>query len=114
MTDAKLELISWVKKFAWRKRPEPNQYILDGFGEAFYIRFDFDDCPDTPASLDTCDILVEPVNSDDPVANAICLVSNANKHMIMRFLAALGVHRLGNKAVSAYYEMSNPLRESQA
>ncbi len=111
MTEAKLELIAWVKKFAWRRRPEPNQYILDGFGGSFYIRFDFDDCDDRPTSLDTCDILVERVTDDDPVAGAICLVNDANKHGIMRFLSALGISQFGDEVKAAYYEMSNPLRE---
>jgi hypothetical protein len=100
MTDKKLALIKWVSQFAWRKRPSQTQYILDGFGAEFYIRFDFDDT-ESKESLDTCDILVEKVNSDDPPASAICLINYANKTGIIRFLKALGLHLIDEKVQAA-------------
>jgi hypothetical protein len=104
MTDKKLALIKWVSQFAWRKRPSHTQYILDGFGASFYIRFDFVDCPDAPASWDTCDILIEKVNADDPPASAICLISNTGKSGIVRFLKALGLHLIDEKVQAAVKE----------
>lgn len=109
----KQDLIDWIKTFARPKRSRPDQFILDGFGASFYLLLDCTDVEEPeqyPQTIGKCDILVVPVNSDDPPAHSICVVDNANKHGIMRFLAAIGIQRFSDKVKKAFYEGSNPLR----
>lgn len=103
-------LIDFVKGFTRPMRGRPTQLILDGFDSWFFIRFDFDEDPETPEAKGTCDILIVPLRSDDYLADAIRIVWNANKHKVMRFLAAIGIERFDNKVKTAFYASTNPLR----
>lgn len=103
-------LIDIVKTFTRPMRGRPKQLLLDGFDHEYFIRFDFDECPETPAAKGTCDILISPLSSDDHVADSIRLVANANKFGVMRFLAAIGIDRFDEKVKTAFYQTSNPLR----
>ena len=105
-----LPLIEIVRSFARPMRCKPTQLILDGFDSEFFIRFDFDDDPDTPEAKGTCDILIASIRSDDHLAESIRIVANANKFGVMRFLAAIGISRFNDKVKTAFYTSSNPLR----
>lgn len=106
-------LIEIVRTFARPIHGRPTQLILDGFDSEFFIRFDFDDDPDTPEAKGTCDILIASPMSDDHLAESIRLVANANKFGVMRFLAAIGIGRFNDKVRSAFYATSNPLRANE-
>ena len=106
------DLEKWLATFCRKRRTEPRKYVLDGFDGDFCLVFDCEDDPETPEAAGRCDILYEPLphRSPDYVADRCRIVSNANKHGVMRMLAALGIQRFNEKAKAAYYELANPLR----
>lgn len=105
-----LPLIDFVKRFARSMRGRPERFILDGFDHEFYIVFNFEECPESPESVGTCDIHVVPLAAEDSLAAAIRVVADANKFGVMRFLAAIGIKRFNDRVKSAFYQTSNPLR----
>jgi hypothetical protein len=110
----KQELVNWIKTFARPKRCHPDEFIVDGFGASFYLLLDCTDVEEpeeNPETVGKCDILIVPVMSDDQPAHSICVVDNASKFGIMRFIAALGISRFDDKVKKAFYSMSSPLRE---
>lgn len=104
------ELYGWVKQFTRPMRTRPTHLILDEFDSDFFLMFDFTDDPETPDSFTTCNIAIVPLHSEDWLADAITVVDNASKHGVMRMMAALGVQRFNEKARTAFYALSNPLR----
>jgi len=107
MNDLSLE--SWVSTFAKRKRPAQHHYLIDGFDHEFYLLFDFDECEEAETK-GTCDILAVLLQPLEAQGTKVTLVSNANKHGIMRLLAALGIHRFNEKVKAAFYSLGGPLR----
>lgn len=103
----------WACRFTRPKRGYPWRRILDGFGADFFIVFDYEDCPEFPNTIGKCDIQIVPLQSDDYLADAITVVSDADRYGVLRFLAALGISRFDDRVKSAYYELSNPLRDQQ-
>ena len=103
-------LVEIVKTFTRPMRGYKDRFLLDGFDSAFYIVFDFEDDPETPASAGTCDIGVVSLWALSDPPETVWLVSNANKFGVMRFLAAIGIQRFSDKVKTAFYASSNPLR----
>jgi hypothetical protein len=105
------ELLTWAKQFTRPVRGRPEHRLLDGFDHEFCLLFDFSEDPETPASKNTCDIRLAPLPTTDVLADAIQLVSNANKHGVMRLLAALGISRFDDRVKKAFYALGSVLRE---
>ncbi len=103
-------LIDIVRTFTRPKRGKPNHLILDSFDHEYYLIFDFDEDPEEPKTIGTCDICLVPLMTADPVADTVCLVSCANKFGVMRMIAALGLDRFDERVKAAFYQSSNPLR----
>lgn len=103
-------LMKFVRRFTRPVRRRPHHLLLDSFDHEFCIIFNFETDPETPESIGTCDIEIVPLPSDDILADAFRVVDNANKHGVLRFLAALGIQRFDDRVKSAFYEMTNPLR----
>lgn len=93
-------------------RGRPQRLILDDFDTSFFITFDFEENPEDPESVGKCDIGVVPLPCDDILADCVWLIHNANKHGVLRFLAAIGIQRFGEKVKTAFYASTNPLRNS--
>lgn len=118
MNTQKKDLMTWLGSFCRKRRTEKHHFVLDGFDSEFCVVFDCEDVeePDEyPATIGTCDILIEPLphRSPDPIADRTCIVSNANKHGVIRFLAALGIRRFKKEVKTAFYELGGPLRGEQ-
>jgi len=95
-------------------RGHPTRLILDGFGADFFILFDVEEDPETPASIGTASIAVCPLFADDFIEDSLCLVMNANKFGVMRFLAALGIGRFDDRVKAFYYSFGSVLRTDNA
>lgn len=99
-----------IATFTRPMRGHPTRLILDGFGADFFILFDTEEDPESPSTIGTVNIAVCPLLADDFLADSICLVMNANKFGVMRFLAAMGISRFDDRVKTAFYQTSNPLR----
>ena len=100
-----------MRQFTRPMRGRPDHLILDEFDCEFFLIFNFEEDPETPASHDTCDIQIVPLEAEDFLAESIRLVANAKQHDVMRLLAALGVQRFSDKVKTAYYgTVGSPLR----
>jgi hypothetical protein len=94
--------LEFVRQFTRPMRNCPNHLILDGFSGEWYLVFNFEEDPELdPKYHGTCDIHVVPLMADDYLH--LRVVENANKHGVMRFLAALGIQRFDEKTKAAYY-----------
>lgn len=112
------DLKTWLKTFTKKRRTEKDHFVLDAFSADFCIVFDCEDVEDPaefPETVGKCDILFEPLphRSHDPLADRIPVVSNANKHGVMRMIAALGISRFGDDVKKAFYDLGNPLRKTE-
>jgi len=105
-------LYKFVKTFTRPVRRCPRHLLLDSFDFEFCIVFNFSPSPEDPKADGTCDIHIVPLPSQDVLADGVRLVANANRHGVMRFLAALGIQRFDDKTKAAFYEMTNPLRNN--
>lgn len=104
----------WLKTFCRQRRTEKQKYVLDGFSPDFVLVFDCEDDPETTEAATTCDILIERTPHTAPagehVASRFRIVANANKHGVMRMLAAIGIREFPDHVKKAFYELANPLR----
>lgn len=103
-------LHDWLRSFTRPMRGHPKQLILDGFSADFFLKFDVEEDQETPESIGTCDIAIVPLMAADQLADAIHLVSNANKYGVLRLLSALGVQRFNEKTKKAFYGSFSVLR----
>lgn len=85
-------------------------YRLEGFDHDFCLRFDSASDPETPASIDTVNLLIVPIPTSDWLADSILIKSNCRRHDIIRFISALGVQRFSDKVKDVFYATSSPLR----
>jgi hypothetical protein len=107
--------LEYVRQFTRPMRKHPDRLILDGFGAEFFLVFNFEECPElSPELAGTCDIMLVPLNAEDYLGDAIRVVANANKHGVMRFLAALGIQRFDEKTKAAFYAGNTILRTMPA
>lgn len=110
------DLLKLLAAIATKQRG--HRYIIDGMlhHEDWYIWFDvaLDDDDPKPG---TCDIHIQKCGTPiSDAGNGFRMVKNANRHGVLRFLGAIGVSNLPEKARRAYYQFGvmNPLRvESQ-
>lgn len=82
------------------------RYIIDGLlnYKNWYIWFDAELDADDPKP-GTCDIHTQKCDTaTDDFDSGICVVANANRHGVLRFLGAIGVNNLPEKARKAYYD----------
>lgn len=86
------ELVCFFNKIGASKRGY--KYILDKLNTEFYIVFDTGPDPETPESIDTCDILA--IGTGDFIDNehAIRLKANCDITSVKSFLVGLGIDRL--------------------
>ena len=89
-------MVEFLRNLGCYKRGD--LFILDGFSPEFYLIFDTSYDPETPESLNTCDILVQSIGVHPKESKSkYCLVSNANTYDIVKFLRALGLDRFPKK-----------------
>ncbi len=106
------KLIDLVKAFTRPLRGRPDHLILDSFDHEYFLIFNFEPDNENPKALGTCDIELVPLLAEDYLAESYRLVADANKHGIMRLLAALGVERFSDKVKEFYYANNNSLRHT--
>lgn len=95
-------------------RGHPTRLILDGFCADFFILFDVEEDPETPSTIGTVNIAVCRLLADDFLADSLCLVMNADKFGVMRFLAAIGIQRFDEKTKAWFYSLGSVLRTDEA
>ena len=80
-----------------------DKYILDGWDSEIYLIFDVSEIPDDlklkPA---TCDILIAPVGKSPSSNTVLRLIKDADILGIVRFVDAMGVDRLPDRAQTWY------------
>lgn len=104
-------LYQWVRTFTKPVRNRPRQLALDGFDSEFFLQFDFEEDPETPASAGTCDVTLVPLVHDDRIS--VRLLANADKRRVLRLLAALGISRFNEATRAAFYQAHSILRSPQ-
>lgn len=100
----------FVRRFTSPVHRYPHALLLDGFDYEFCIAFDFATYKDVPRKPGCCDIAIVPLPCQDIADEGITLIANANKHGVMRLIAALGISRFDDRVKKAFYAMSSPLR----
>ena len=101
------EFEQWVASFASRKHADRHKYTIDGIDSEFCIVLDCNHDTDQPEIMaKTCDILIEG-NCDSEYT--FRLVPDADKHGVMRFIAAIGIARFDDKVKSAFYATTQPV-----
>lgn len=90
--DEKQKLVEWVKSYARPMRGQKDRFIVDEFDPEFYLILN---CEDAPEGVEpgTCDVMVVPLLSDDPLAEGLPLLLGATKQGVQSLFAALGSGR---------------------
>lgn len=102
----------WIASFTAKKHADRHKYTIDGFDAEFCIVFDCSLDTDNPElSSKTCDILVERITDSE---ETIRLVADANKHQVMRFIAAIGITRMNDKVKKAFYATTQPVLRTES
>jgi hypothetical protein len=105
------EFEKWVASFTSRKHLNRQKYTIDRIDPHFCIVLDCSHDTDNPElSANTCDIIIERLTecvSDEE--EPLRLVADADKHGVMRFIAAIGISRFDDKVKSAFYEVTQPV-----
>ena len=96
------ETEEFVKLFCRPLHFHPKQYLLDGFDSDFCLVFDCDDDPESPETEQTCDICIVKLPTNDILSGKIRIIPNANRHVVMRILATIGIYRFGELVQTAW------------
>lgn len=98
---SKEDLTEFLTALGCRKRGD--RYILDGLNGEFYLIFNASDDPETPESLNTCDIIIAPVGSY-PLESVgkMRIATNCGINRILKFLIAIGLDQVYGEIISDY------------
>lgn len=103
----------WLRALlGFRSRPSGGRYLLDAFSSDFYLVFDANDDPETPAAAGTVDVLIgQPGRASD---GEIRILANAKESQICRLLFALGPSQFPESVRTVLYERNANVLRTEA